>query len=142
MAQMQQLQSDFSCFADPSLKPGDGTITIGCVSWRCQRKSLSLWASCLRLINPHSPHLALNGHAAVQTNWLGSRTHACTPQGICMRVMIFSRGESGRGGVPSGDPPAARRRTYSSRSSPDILKLLPWFSRTHLDMRSNLCTLV
>jgi hypothetical protein len=29
MASQQQLMDDFACFADPKLKPGQGTITIG-----------------------------------------------------------------------------------------------------------------
>ena len=34
MASQQQLMDDFACFADPKLKPGQGTITIGyCASW-------------------------------------------------------------------------------------------------------------
>ena len=30
--QLQQLQQDFACFADPQLRPGQGTITIGCIA--------------------------------------------------------------------------------------------------------------
>ena len=53
MAQMQQMQRDFSCFADPMLQPGEGTITVGyscaCVSvltaaCKCATLAVSLCA--------------------------------------------------------------------------------------------------
>ena len=33
----QQLMDDFACFADPKLKPGQGTITIGYFRATCPR---------------------------------------------------------------------------------------------------------
>jgi hypothetical protein len=118
VAQMQQLQTDFSCFADPSLKPGDGTITIGCGSSRCHSVSPQKPQPMRIMPGTHEsqslPHLALNGHVAVQTQIPPSSVLACMHAARYMHACrdLYARGDGPASVTRDHSDPAARRLTY------------------------------